>query len=107
MGFSTRRTALLKTALLKTALLLGGGPNLGLGSAPDLLHSVLPFLLLFSADLCWEGDDSLSGQPVLWLKLLGKVHGVVDESKPTGLAATEVSLEAEGKDQVFLTAVQL
>ena len=42
----------------------------------------------------------LSDQPELGLKLLGKVHGVVDEGEAGALAATKVGLEAENEDAV-------
>jgi len=87
--------------------LLGSGSNLGLLGAPDLLHSVLLFLLLLSRLLGLLLNHVLAGQPVLRLKLLGKVHGVVDERETGRLAAAEVGLEAEGKDAVRGALVHL
>ena len=49
----------------------------------------------------------LSDQPVLGLELLSKVHGVVDESEPSGLATSEVGLESKGEDLVSGAVVHL
>ena len=38
--------------------------------------------------------------PVFGLKLLGEVHGVVDEGEASGLATTELGLEAKGEAAV-------
>ena len=88
-------------------LLLGGGSDLGLLGAPDLLHPVLLFLLLLSRLLGLLLDHVLSGQPVLGLKLLGKVHGVVDERETGRLATAEVGLEAVGEDAIWGALVHL
>ena len=45
--------------------------------------------------------------PVFGLELLGKVHGVVDEGKPSGLATTELCLEPEGEAAVGGAGVHL
>merc|ERR1711911_478169 len=78
--------------------LLLGGSSLGLGSSTQLLQSVLLFLLLLPGNLGLGFDHALSDQPELGLKLLGKVHGVVDEGEAGALAATKVGLEAENED---------
>ena len=67
--------------LQQQKLLLGCGSDLGLLCSPDLLRTVLLLLLLISADLLLPLDHTLASQSVLGLKLLSKVHGVVDESE--------------------------
>ena len=52
-------------------------------------------------------DHVLSGQPVLGHKLLGKVHGVVDECETGQLATAEVGLEAVGEDTIRGALVHL
>ena len=49
----------------------------------------------------------LSDKPVLGLKLLGEVHGVVNQTEASGLAASEVGLEAEHEDPVRGAVVHL
>ena len=55
-----------------------------------------------------DGNDAdLSDESVLGLELLGVVHGVVDQSKASGLAASKVGLEPEGEDTVGGAVVHL
>ncbi len=86
---------------------LRSSSDLGLLGSPDLLHPVLPSLLLFSRSLLSWLQHSLSPKPELGLELLGKVHRVVDEGKAGRLAATEVRLEAEGEHAIGGALVHL
>merc|ERR1712002_1365647 len=90
-----------------THVLLLSSSNLGLGSAAHLLSSVLPFLLLLTAGLGLGLDDSLSDKAVLGLELLGEIHCVVDQTEPSGLATSEVGLEAECEHPVGGAVVHL
>lgn len=87
--------------------LLSSSSDLGLLGTPDLLHSVLPLLLLFPGDLGDLFEDTLSHQSVLGLELLSEVHGIIDEGESGALAATEVGLETEGHDTVRSALVHL
>ena len=49
----------------------------------------------------------LSDKPVLRLKLLREIHGVVNQTEASGLAASEVGLEAEHEDPVRGAVVHL
>ena len=92
---------------LSKLYLLGGSSNLGLLGASDLLHSVLLFLLLLSRLLCLLLDHILASQSVLGLKLLGEVHGVINEGKAGWLSTTEVGLEAKSEDAIRSALVHL
>ena len=45
--------------------------------------------------------------PVFGLELLGEVHGVVDEGKASGLAASKLGLEAECEATISSARVHL
>jgi len=79
--------------------LLLASADLGLGSAAHLLHPVAALLALL-ARLLLLLEETVAGQTVLGLELLGEVQGVVDEGEARGAAATEVGAESEGEDHI-------
>uniref|UniRef100_A0A147BFC7 Putative secreted protein n=1 Tax=Ixodes ricinus TaxID=34613 RepID=A0A147BFC7_IXORI len=80
-------------------LLAGCCSNLGLLRATNLLHSVLAFLALLAT--CPPLlTKTIPAQPILGLKLLGKVQCVVDEGEAGGLATSELGPEAEAEHHV-------
>ena len=48
-----------------------------------------------------------TSETVLWLKLLGRVQGVVDQGEPSRLATTESSAEAKHENVLLVRLVQL
>ena len=72
--------------------------DLGLLLSSLDLGSVLLFLDLLSGGLDL-GNNGVSDQSVLWLKLLGLIKRVVDQTEASGLATTELGLEAEDEQK--------
>jgi len=70
----------------------------------DLLGAVLTFLALLARSL-GDGDQSLAGQTVLGLKLLGRIGSVVDKGKAGGFASTKGNLEAENDHGILVALV--
>lgn len=83
----------------KLILFLGGLSDLCLLRAADLLHSVLAFLALLACDLL-HLEESVTGESVLGLELLGEIQCIVDESEAGRLATAEVGLEAEDEHDI-------
>lgn len=65
----------------------------------DLPGSVFPFLKLLPG-LLDLGCQTLPDKPILWLKPLGCLRAIVDQTKPGGFATTELGSEPEHKDLV-------
>ena len=57
----------------------------------------------------WTGNNQfyVGHLPVFGLKLLGEVHGVVDEGEASGLSATKLGLEAKCEATVGCAGVHL
>jgi hypothetical protein len=62
---------------------------------------------LFSGSLLDLAGDTDTDQSVVWLELLQGLWGIVDEGKASGLAATELGLEAEDVDLLLGALVEL
>lgn len=75
--------------------------DLGLLLSSLDLGSVLLFLDLLSGGLDL-GNNGVSDQSVLWLKLLGLIKRVVDQTEASGLATTELGLEAEDEQSLWV-----
>ena len=84
----------------------GCGTDLALFGTPDLLLPVLPLLPLLLGDL-GDGHEPLPDKSVLGLELLGKVEGVVDQSKSSCLTTLEVGSESKGEDKIWGGLVHL
>lgn len=88
--------------LAESSLLLLGVGSLGLSSSSDFLHSSLHFLELLSSLLALDGSELVSEEEGLGVVLLSSVGIIVDASKSGGSATTELGVESENGDVLWL-----
>ena len=86
----------------ESLLLLLGVGSLGLGSSSDFLHSSLHFLELLSSLLALDGSELVSEKEGLGVVLLSSVGIIVDASESGGSATTELGVESENGDVLWL-----
>jgi hypothetical protein len=67
--------------------------------APDLFHPVLSLLSLLSSRL-FPCRQSVSNQPVFGFNFLRVIQCLVNQSKASGLSASELSVESKHENQI-------
>ena len=88
--------------MVRSCLFLVLVGSLGLGSSSDFFHSSLHLFELLSSLLALDGSDLVSEKEALGVVLLSGVSVIVDASKSGRSASTELRVESEDGDQLWL-----
>jgi hypothetical protein len=83
-------------------LFTGGVGGLCFGGTSDLVHSSLHFLELLSSLLADDGEELVSSEIGLHVALLSGIERVVNESESGRSTTSELGLESEHGDGLFL-----